>query len=129
MDLSSPPCDVANDSTPSSQFETFFSLLPSAQAHHDVYSAFTTIRDSIPPSPTSPYTPTQLAYIWLSDHFSQSPFVDLGMGNDSLPTGSIFLYKKVANKTRPVVMTLLENFRIQRHEHPSPLENLLPLPT
>jgi hypothetical protein len=40
-----------------------------------------------------------------------------------------FVYKKVANKTRPVATTLPENFRIIRREHPNPLANMSPLPT
>ena len=88
------------------------------------FSTFTTLRDSIPPSPTNPYTPLQLASVWLTEHFTQSPFLDLGTGGDF----ESLLYKKVANKTRPVATTLPENFRIIRREHPDPLSTLLPLP-
>ena len=42
---------------------------------------------------------------------------------------SAFVYKKVANKTRPVATTLPEDFRIVRLDHPDPLTNMLPLPT
>jgi hypothetical protein len=40
-----------------------------------------------------------------------------------------YLYKKVANKTRPVATTLPENFRIIRHDHPDPLAGMPPLPS
>ena len=58
---------------------------------------------TIPPSPTNPYTPQRMAAIWLSEQFSQNPFI---------ADYSSFLYKKVANKTRPVATTLPENFWI-----------------
>ena len=59
--------------------------------------------------------------MWLSRSFARSPIV-------TNPLESSFLYKKVANKTRPVATTLPENFRIVRREHPDPLADLLPLP-
>ena len=54
----------------------------------------------------------------MTEQCTQNPFIYL----DAL------LYKKVANKTRPVATTLPENFRILRHEHPDPLNGMLPLP-
>jgi hypothetical protein len=54
----------------------------------------------------------------MTEQFTQNPFVYL----DAL------VYKKVANKTRPVATTLPEDFRIVRHEHPDPLGGMLPLP-
>ena len=67
--------------------------------------------------------------MWLTEQFTQDPFIDLA------PTGEVnllkttYAYKKVANKTKPVVTTLPEEFRIIRHEHPNPLKDLKPLPT
>ena len=61
--------------------------------------------------------PIQMAAVWLSEQFTQNPFVEA------------FVYKKVANKTRPVATTLPENFRITRRDHPDPLAGMLPLPT
>ena len=57
-----------------------------------------------------------MAAMWLSEHYTRDPFV------------TSFLYKKVANKTRPVATTLPENFRILRKEHPDPLAGMRPLP-
>jgi hypothetical protein len=41
---------------------------------------------------------------------------------------SAYVYKKVANKTKPVATTLPENFRIVRLDHPDPLADMPPLP-
>ena len=82
---------------------------------------------SIPPSPTNPYTPLQMASLWLTEQFTKDPFIDLGV-LDAPPPEPGFLYKKVANKTRPVATTLPENFRIVRYEHPDPLAGMPPLP-
>jgi hypothetical protein len=61
--------------------------------------------------------------MWLSELYSHIPLASETFG------GSAFLYKKVANKTRPVATTLPENFRIIRHDHPNPLADMPPLPT
>ena len=95
---------------------------PQPANHRDFYSFFMQLHDTIPP-PTNPYTTLQLASLWLSEQFSQSPFVT------AIRPDSAFLYKKVTNKTRPVMTTLPEMFRIIRHEHPDPLADLVPLPT
>ena len=85
---------------PPSTLESFFASLSSTTSRRAIESEFSNIRDSLPPSPTNPYTPIQMAAVWLSEQFTQNPFVEA------------FVYKKVANKTRPVVTTLPENFRI-----------------
>jgi hypothetical protein len=110
----------------SSIYSSLTSLLTSfpTMGRRTASSAFATLRDSIPPSPTNPYTPLQLASVWLTEQFTQSPFLELGTDGDF----AALLYKKVANKTRPVATTLPENFRIIRREHPDPISNLLPLP-
>ena len=64
----------------------------------------------------NPYTPLQMAAVWLSEQYTQNPFVQ------------VFVYKKVTNKTRPVATTLPEDFRINCLDHPDPLAGLLPLP-
>ena len=61
--------------------------------------------------------------MWLSELYSQIPLVTETFAQ------STFLYKKVANKTRPVATTLPENFHIIRHEHPDPIGSMQPLPT
>jgi hypothetical protein len=106
----------------SPSLDSFFSSFPQALSRRAAFSRFTRLRDSIPSSPTNPYTPLQLAGVWLTQQFTEDPFLDLG-------AESAFLYKKVANKTRPVATTLPENFRIIRKEHPNPLEGMIPLPT
>ena len=72
-------------------------------------------------------TPLQLVSVWLSDQYAKRPFIH-SLVEESY-VDSVNLYKKVANKTRPVATTLPENFRIVRHEHPDPLAGMLPLPT
>jgi len=92
-------------------------------SRREVSAAFVKLRNAIPPSPLNPYTPLQLASLWLTEHYTQNPFIDLGDLSES-----VFAYKKVANKTRPVATTLPERFRIIRREHPSPLADMAPLP-
>jgi len=104
----------------SSPLDVFFSFLSRSPARRSTFAALATLRDLIPPSPTNPYTPFQLASLWLTEQFTRQPFFELG---------SALVYKKVANKTKPVATTLPENFRIIRREHPNPLLNMLPLPT
>lgn len=118
------PFSSVSSPSPSSAsvLDPFFSSFPSMD-RRTASSVFATLRNSLPPSPTNPYTPLQLASVWLTEQFTKNPFVDLGAGDESS-----FLYKKVANKTRPVATTLPENFRIIRHDHPSPLASLRPLP-
>jgi hypothetical protein len=112
--------DSATEGFPS--FGAFFSALSQTLPRRSANSEFIRLRASIPPSPTNPYTPLQMASVWLTEQFTENPFLDFG-------AGSSFLYKKVANKTRPVATTLPENFRIIRTEHPDPLGGMLPLPT
>ena len=102
----------------------FFSSLPHTMTRREAFTAFLQLRDAIPPSPTNPYTPMQLASVWLTEQFTQDPLIDLGLGS----IDDVFAYKKVANKTRPVATTLPERFRIIRHEHPNPLAGMIPLP-
>jgi len=130
-----PTSTSATVSTPCPSFfagrnpDIFFSYLLGSSSRRNVYSAFVKLRDSLPPSPTNPYTPIQLAYLWLTEQYSQNPFIDLTpTGEVSLPK-TAYAYKKVANKTKPVATTLPEEFRIVRHEHPDPLKGLKPLPT
>ena len=98
------------------------SLLPSpSSARRTDSSTFTTIRDSITRIPYNPITPASLASVWFSERLAE----DYG-----IPTlAESYIYKRVANKTRPVATTLPENFRIVRLEHPNPLANMPPLPT
>jgi transposase InsO family protein len=100
----------------------------SSSSRRAISSTFFRLRDAIPPSPTNPYTPLQLAGLWLSEQYTQNPFVCLLPDIQDSSSGSAFLYKKVANKTRPVATTLPENFRVVRYEHPDPLAGMQPLP-
>jgi hypothetical protein len=102
---------------PPSSLASFFLSLPHSTARRTLSSEFRNVCSSLPPSPTNPYTPIQMAAVWLSQRFAEDSFVDT------------YLYKKVANKTRPVATTLPENFRIIRKDHPDPLAGMLPLPT
>ena len=72
-------------------------FLPSKEEPQPTDLQVAETHSAIPPSPTNPYTPRQMAAIWLSEQFSQNPFI---------ADYSSFLYKKVANKTRPVATTL-----------------------
>ena len=119
------PMDESSTDESCSPYD-FFASFPRTASRRTINQAFDRLRNSIPPSPLNPHTPLQLASMWISEQFSKNPFVDLGSSNG--PMDSSFLYKKVANKTRPVATTLPENFRITRCEHPDPLANLLPLP-
>ena len=94
----------------------FFTSLSGDSSRRTLYSEFANLCNSLPSSPTNPYTPLQMAAVWLSEQYTQNPFVQA------------FVYKKVANKTRPVATTLPEDFRINRLDHPDPLAGLLPLP-
>ena len=102
---------------PSSSINSFFMSLFDSTARRSASSTFAKLRESLPPSPVKPYTPLQMAAVWLSERFTENPLVNA------------FVYKKVANKTRPVATTLPENFRIIRREHPDPLAGMEPLPT
>jgi hypothetical protein len=113
--------DSVRVNPPTSEINSFFAFLLNTTARRTISAEFARIRDSIPPSPTNPYTPTQMAAVWITEQFTQNPFVEVVMDS--------FLYKKVANKTRPVATTLPEQYRIIRHDHPNPLEGMLPLPT
>jgi hypothetical protein len=81
--------------------------------------------DQIPRSPSYPFTVTDLAWTWLTDHYSFNPFIELQFE----PMVSAYKYKKVANKIRPVATTLPEKFRIDRRKHPDPFADMEPLPT
>jgi hypothetical protein len=61
--------------------------------------------------------------LWHSLQFTKGPPLQ---SQDPQP---VYLYKKVANKTRPVATTLPEKFRVVRREHPNPLAGMPPLPT
>ena len=111
-----------------SHLENFAMSIHSAQSTRSLYSAFVKLRDSLPPSPLHPFTPIQAASLWLSHSFAQNPSPPVPTSSDT-SLSSVFAYKKVANKTRPVATTLPENFRITRLEHPNPLANMPPLPT
>ena len=68
---------------PISNPDIFFSYLFGSSSRRDAYSAFRELRDSIPPSPTNPYTPIQLACMWLTEQFTQDPFIDLAPTGDT----------------------------------------------
>ena len=113
----------------------------SATSRHSASAKLVNICDSLPPSVFDPYSVFQLVSLWLSRCcFPDLQFKD-GLIRPSSPSPSpspppllaastsAFVYKKVANKTRPVATTLPEDFRIIRLDHPDPLADMLPLPT
>ena len=102
--------------------------LYSSQSIDSLYLPCPNSREPPPSSPTESFTPIQLASMRLSQYFAQSPLIDFAIDKNLLPH-SVYAYKKVANKTRPVATTLPEDFRIIRSEHPDPLADLPPLPT
>ena len=120
---SSIPLSHSFSSSAVAALNVFFSTFQTSSTRRATNTAFLELRDSLPPSPTNPYTPLQLASIWLTEQFTQSPFVT------NVPLESSNLYKRVANKTRPVATTLPEDFRVVRHDHPDPLAGMVPLPT
>ena len=127
-DCFSPSASFSSSSSVSSNphvslHDVFPSILHDWKSRREILTALLSIKDAIPPSPTNPYTPRELAVYWLTERFTRNPFIF------SVPEESLYLYKKVANKTKPVATTLPERFRIIRHEHPNPLEGLVPLPT
>jgi hypothetical protein len=83
---------------------------------------------SVPRSPSYPFTVRELATVWLTDHFTQDPFVHMTTNTSISDFSPAFVYKKVANKVRPVATTLPEKFRIVRRRHPDPLGSMTPLP-
>ena len=111
---------------PLKSLEAFLALYVDSKSRKEKSLAFSKLCNTLPPPSAEPYTPLQLAAVAVSEQFSQNPFIASDAG--VLPTHSIFAYKKVANKVRPVATTLPENFRIIRHDHPDPLANMLPLP-
>ena len=101
-----------------------FSVVSLPPARRSLSATLATIRDILPEAPYGPTTPASVASLWLSDHLAADYGVPVGA-----PAAGTYLYKRVANKTRPVATTLPENFRIIRLEHPDPLADLPPLPT
>ena len=76
--LPSPPAKPSNNlkSVQSKVLTTttsFFLLSEEEPQPMDLQVAKT--HSAIPPSPTNPYTPRQMAAIWLSEQFSQNPFI------------------------------------------------------
>ena len=120
-----PSSTVPNTPSFSYVFECLFSSSKPPTSRRDLSRILSAVRNPIPRSLSPSYTPTQLAYLWLSDQLSQSTILDLDL------LGSVFTakkYKKVENKTRPVATTLPEKFRIVRRDHPNPLVGLQPMP-
>ena len=101
--------------------------LNSPQSTRSLYFPCAKPREPSIPSPCASYTPLQVASMRLSQYFAQQSLLDLA--NESTSPRSVFAYKKVANKTRPVATTLPEKFRIIRRDHPNPLGSMPPLPT
>ena len=103
---------------PISNPDIFFSYLFGSSSRWDAYSSFCKLRDSIPPSPTNLYTPIQLACMWLTEQFTQDPFIDLApTGEVNLPK-TTYAYKKVADKTKPVATTLTCSHSGEYLNHP-----------
>jgi hypothetical protein len=122
-----------DDTVPASKsLSTFFRSLRKSPPRRTTSATLADIADSLTVSPTtSPtrsYSVLQMASKWLSDEYLRCPLVETGV-LETVPRESAYVYKKVANKTRPVATTLPENFRILRREHPDPLHALVPLPT
>ena len=83
------------------------------------------VYSTLPPSISSHITPMQVASLWMSEYFTNQVLIS---DSSNWSTLLAFLYKKVANKTRPVATTLPENFHIIRLEHPDPPAGMTPLP-
>jgi len=98
-----------------------------SKSRKETVSAFSELCDTLPPPSHEPYTPPQLAAVALSECFLRNPLIPSDEAGIVSPT-SAFVYKKVANKTRPMATTLPENFHIIRHDHPDPLKEMVPLP-
>lgn len=113
--------EEAPDPSPIDLVNSFVSLLSPSSARRTASSTFATICDSIPEVPNESISPAALASVWFSERLAE----DFG-----IPTlAESYIYKRVANKTRPIATTLPENFRIVRLEHPNPLADMPPLPT
>ena len=120
--------DPEDEDDPIEALEMFLASYHASKSQGETTSAFDALRKALPPSPAEPYTPLQLAATAVSERFTHNPLI-VSSDSQVLPSTSAFVYKKVANKIRPVATTLPENFRIIRHEHPDPLAGMLPLPT
>ena len=107
----------------SKNLATFFSSLASSMDRCLLSTGLRKLHDSMSISPSVPCLVLQMASLWLSQCYTKSPIVDTS------PSQSAFIYKKVANKTRPVATTLPEDFHIIHQDHPNPLANMSPLPT
>lgn len=115
------------DPAPASAVKAFISFLDETSPQGSALPDVEEIRKILPSSPSAALTPLQVASVWLSDQYSKDPSLPSRIGDPG--NDSAFLYKKVANKVRPVATTLPENFRIVRREHPDPLNGLPVLPT
>ena len=83
-------------------FQSFSPIL----SRCSVSKKFAKLQELLPPSPANSYPVLQLASLWLSQRYTESPLVKTRISD---PT-SVFAYKKVANKTGPVATTLPEKF-------------------
>ena len=91
-------------------------------------ATFSHLRDCLPHTPLDPITPLQMVSLWHSQSIAETTSFTPCAIEKSAPLSTL-LYKKVANKVRPVATTLPENFRIIRRHHPDPLAGMPPLPT
>ena len=112
----------------SDALSSFFTSLRKSPPRRSTSAKLVTLADSLSAPSTGPYSVLQMASQWLSEQYFRCPLVETG-ALEAIPSESVYAYKKVANKTRPVATTLPENFRILRREHPDPLRALVPLPT
>jgi hypothetical protein len=81
----------------------------------------------LPAYSPKPRSAVQLVALWKSREYARNPFLPSGILDDP-PAASANVYKRVANKVRPVATTLPEDFRIIRMDHPNPLAGMPPLP-
>ena len=120
------PLENINEADQSSALESFITSLSSCSRNLSSL-AFSRLKDLLPSSPVNTYTPLQLVGLWHSQRVAEATAFTPNVA-EKISTIAAYVYKKVANKTRPVATSLPEAFRIIRRDHPDPLAGMTPLP-
>jgi len=124
--LSYLPRDSPENDSESEPLDSFISSI-AISSRNNSSRALSRLQDSLSSPPRDPVTPLQMVGFWHSKRIAETTTFTPSL-LEKPPFVSSLLYKKVANKVKPVATTLPENFRIIRRHHPDPLAGMLPLP-
>ena len=117
--------DTSQDDHQATRLETFISSIAHS-SRKDSAIALSQLQASLPFPLREPATPLQMVSLWHSQRIADATAFTPSILEPSPLSAN--LYKKVADKVRPVATTLPENFRIIRRHHPDPLAGMPPLP-